>query len=773
MGRILKLFCTGKDQDKLAEVYRLIERYDGFALADVPKAKVSRLSKRYLFEDITDLYKIRVDHRVIDTSRPRLDAEGKLHAHRAYTGSKSLPRGPHHYLVQFLGPIKATWLRRVKRAGGELRTPQGDFTYIVRADQQQVKRIAALPEVRWVGHLPHANRVAASVLERIARRPDDTSSKLPRTRVFPGVYTVEFFGPQDVAKAAALVKKQGFEVLTADRKAAILVVRTKGTTAPKRRRQIEALAAIHGIRKIRERTLDRPSNNVAAGIMGTTAAMGNQGLGLSGQGEYIGICDTGLDTGNPQTVHPDFANRVWWIKSYPINPEFNSEIKNPGADDGPADLDSGHGSHVAGSVLGSGSASSGLPGLAAPIRGLAYRARLVFQAVEQELDWKNPGNFKKYGRYLLAGIPTDLKQLFSEAYNRGARIHSNSWGGGDPGAYDEQCSQLDEFVWRRKDFCVVVAAGNDGTDFDGDGKINPMSVTSPGTAKNCITIGACENGRPNFNSETYGKWWPKDYPAAPFKNDPMADDVDEVVPFSSRGPTLDGRVKPDVVAPGTFILSTRSTMIAANNTAWAAFPPSKLYFFMGGTSMATPLTAGAVALVRQYLRTKKKIARPSAALLKAALIAGAARLPGTAPKGTVLDNHQGYGRVNLDNVLAPAQPATVVFLDVKPGLKTGQIQSIPIKVKSDQAPLRVVLAYSDFPGPSLVNNLNLIATAPDGSRFVGNQAAGGAATLDGKNNVEVVHVPKPAAGAWKIDVVGSNIPSGAQDYALVYMGRLG
>ena len=102
---------------------------------------------------------------------------------------------------------------------------------------------------------------------------------------------------------------------------------------------------------------------------------------------------------------------------------------------------------------------------------------------------------------------------------------------------------------------------------------------------------------------------PADYPAAPFRDDPMADDPGQVAAFSSRGPTADGRIKPDVVAPGTFILSTRSTMIAPNNKAWAAFPPSPFYFHMGGTSMATPLTAGAVALVREYLRKKKKIAK--------------------------------------------------------------------------------------------------------------------------------------------------------------------
>ena len=95
---------------------------------------------------------------------------------------------------------------------------------------------------------------------------------------------------------------------------------------------------------------------------------------------------------------------------------------------------------------------------------------------------------------------------------------------------------------------------------------------------------------------------------APFRSDPMANDQSQIVAFSSRGPTKDKRNKPDVVAPGTFVLSTRSTMLAPNNMAWAAFPKSRLYFYMGGTSMATPLVSGAVALLRQYLRTAQNIA---------------------------------------------------------------------------------------------------------------------------------------------------------------------
>jgi hypothetical protein len=500
--------------------------------------------------------------------------------------------------------------------------------------------------------------------------------------------------------------------------------------------------------------------------MSTAMSLGvSPALGLSGAGEVIGVCDTGIDTGDPSTIHPDFVGRIKFIKSYPVAASYDSYISNPRGDDGPADLDSGHGTHTSGSILGDGTASAGLAGIVGPIRGLSYRARLVFQAVEQELKWKDPKNLQKYGRYTLAGLPDDLRKLFGDAYAKGARVHSNSWGGGDPGAYDDQCHQLDEFVWQHPDFCIVFAAGNDGRDGNGDGVIDLGSVTPPGTAKNCITVGASENNRPSFTL-TYGSGWPSDYPAEPLKSDRLSDDPDEVVAFSSRGPTADGRVKPDVVAPGTFILSTRSQRIAANNYGYGRFGSTRMYMFDSGTSMATPLTAGAVGLVREYLRKKLGVKSPSAALLKAALIAGVvpigvgARTP---------DNNQGFGRVCLDNVLAPGAPCGALFADGK-GLETGDMAEQNVKVSTAGKLLTIVLAYSDFPGPSLVNNLNLIVTAPDGKTLVSN---GNALQFDAKNNVERIVVHAAAAGTYRIQVAGSNVPKGPQPFAFVVLGAIG
>ena len=694
-----------------------------------------------------------------------MQAKGAVAEHPAYDGESDLAPGPHHYLVQFKGPIKAQWLKGVERAGGEPREPYKDFTYVVRADDAAIAKIASAKYVRWVGHLPARARLDAPVIQAIE---GEDAPKLPRTQLLPDTYTVEFFGPEDAVDAIPQVKSLGFEVLLNEPKAQILVVRAEDESA----QRLEALAAVHGVRKVRRRAMNRPSNDVAATVTGTKVALGTPGLGLSGKGETVAVCDTGIDTGDPDAIHPDFEGRVASVRSYPMTADFAPYVNNPGADDGPADLGSGHGTHVSGSVLGSGAASAGMPGTAGPIRGFAHEAKLVFQAIEQACDWKDPADLQRFGRYMLAGIPADLKDIFSDAFTDGARIHSNSWGGGEPGAYDESCRALDEWVWEHRDFCVVVAAGNDGSDADGDGKINPRSVTSPATAKNCVTVGACENKRPEFDSNTYGGWWPQDFPVPPQENDPMANDPKQVVAFSSRGPTVDGRLKPEVVAPGTFILSTRSRMLPLNNTAWAPFQPSRLYFHMGGTSMACPLTAGALAVIREYLRTEQSFAQPTAALLKATLIAGAVRLSGYGERGAVVDNEQGFGRLDLDGALAPGGNASSRFFEVRPGLRTGKVHSQELQVKSKAHPLRVALAYSDFPGPALVNDLNLIVTAPDGSKTAGNQRRGGAGALDARNNAEIVHVAKPAAGKWKVEVVGSNVPEGPQDFALVAIGHL-
>ena len=183
--------------------------------------------------------------------------------------------------------------------------------------------------------------------------------------------------------------------------------------------------------------------------------------------------------------------------------------------------------------------------------------------------------------------------------------------------------------------------------------------------------------------------------------------------------------------------------------------------------MATPLVAGCAALARQYLREMRAMATPSAALIKAIIIHSAHYVrSATTSAGQLADNVQGWGRVDLGSVLNPPPPVHVLFIDQAQGLPTGEARQFRVQVAGPEAPLRVTLVYTDFAGADLVNNLNLFVNGPDGAFFAGNDFDGDGAP-DGQNNVEGVLIPQPLAGEWTIVVVGSNVPQGPQDFALV------
>lgn len=766
MTQTLKIYDVDRKTIEATPGAKVLATYPAFLVAQVDDAAVNTVREGRLTEDISDQYVIDDPDGGIDTNIPRITATGEAKAHPRYRATPALPRGPHHYLVQFVGPIKKAWLSAVRGAGGEIVAPWSGFTMVVRLDPKSVPKVAALPSVRWMGHLPYSARLSPQATGRKVEKPDPLT---PRSQYLPGAYALQFFRRDLAEKALPKVRRLGFEILDFPPKSVVMIVRAKASTKGKDDRlevRLRDLSRVHGVRNIAPQPIRRTANDQAAAIMGSAVSLGAakaSGLGLSGAGEIIAVCDTGLDNGDPKTIHPDFKGRVIAIKSYPMGAYYTPYVKNPGSDDGPADLDSGHGTHTSGSVLGDGTGSANLPGLVGPVRGLSYKAKLVFQAVEQEMKWKDASFNEKPGRYLLSGLPADLKTLFAWAYQQGARVHSNSWGGGDPGAYDDQCQQLDQFVWDHPDFCILFAAGNDGSDRNGDGIVDAGSVTSPGTAKNCITVGASENNRPG-SPGTYGKYWPDDYPSPPLHNDPLADNPNQMAAFSSRGPTADNRIKPDVVAPGTYILSTRSRVVASSQWGYGRFGSSSLYMLDSGTSMATPLTAGAVGVIREYLRKKANIASPSAALLKATLIAGAVTLNGAQRP----NNDEGYGRVNLDAVLAPSAPLRSLFHEGA-GLATGSQMERILTLGPASGRLRVVLAYSDFPGPRLVNNLNLILTGPDGVNHLGNAAAG-AIQFDAANNVEVIDIDVAPAGNWRVRVVASNVANGPQPFALAVIG---
>jgi uncharacterized repeat protein (TIGR01451 family) len=254
--------------------------------------------------------------------------------------------------------------------------------------------------------------------------------------------------------------------------------------------------------------------------------------------------------------------------------------------------------------------------------------------------------------------------------------------------------------------------------------------------------------------------------------------------FSSRGPVDDGRVKPDLVAPGTNIVSNKSHVPGAN-PLWGPYETNPDYVYSGGTSMATPLTAGAGALVREWL-VNQGVVTPTAALLKAVMLNTTQDIaPGQYGVGPTQEipfawpnSVAGWGRTDVGFITTPA-PYKLWFDDHTRGLSTGQIVTYthsvlrPLQVRTSTQPLRVMLTWSDPPASlaaatQLVNDLDLVVISPDGTPHRGSNDLIG----DRKNNVEGVIINNPPVGAYQIGVSAFNVPIGVQPYALVVSGAL-
>ena len=364
-------------------------------------------------------------------------------------------------------------------------------------------------------------------------------------------------------------------------------------------------------------------------------------------------------------------------------------------------------------------------------------------------------------------------------------------------------------MWDFPRMLVTFSAGNAGTDANANGVVDNDSIGAPGTAKNVLTVGASENARPRYTCAeaadqtgtctgtqndifTYGTAWPADFPAAPVSTDRSAGNIQQMAAFSSRGPTDDGRIKPDVVAPGTWILSGYSDMYQFNYDTqtnpqnglaqydgWGV-PYNIDYKYMGGTSMSNPIAAGAAAVVRDYYTA---IGNPTAtaALVKATLINTAHDLLDENNDGVmdndfpIPNNHEGWGRIDVD----AATDGSLQHRDFEnteaDALGTGDMVEYTYTAVAGRS-LKVTLAWSDFPSTAsastnLVNNLNLEVESPTGTIYRGNVFSGGwsttGGTADSLNNVENVFLKTPAAGSWTVRIIGTNVPMGPQGFGLV------
>lgn len=463
---------------------------------------------------------------------------------------------------------------------------------------------------------------------------------------------------------------------------------------------------------------DKIPNNVEAAAASKVDRLWTAPYNLSGSGVVIGAWDEGA----AQASHPDLTGRVTVAEGSTV---------------------SGHATHVAGTLIGSGFASP-------MARGMAPGASLL--------------SYDYYGDTLGQQVEAQASKgmaLSNHSWNYAAGWQYNRYGGGkwvwyggakntrepDFGAYGHVTRLWDQLVADHA-LIVVKSAGNDRSDTGAgnaphyhigdsstlytdehapDGDYDSIGLV--GVAKNVITVGA-------------------------------VDQAGGMTAFSSWGPTDDGRIKPDIVADGVGLYSTY-----LNNG----------YTRLSGTSMSTPTVSGAVALIIERYRAKTNGQTPSPHMVKALLAHTAQDLGNKGP-----DYSYGWG-------LLDAQAATgIVSAGVGDGrrMDTGSVtdgteQVLPLAVPEATPRLKVTIAWTDLPGAPdaakvLVNDLDLELIAPNGVIYYPYSLAGLAnpaapAIASGPNrvdNIEQVEVDTPMAGAWQVKVKGIKV-QGGQAYALV------
>jgi serine protease AprX len=251
--------------------------------------------------------------------------------------------------------------------------------------------------------------------------------------------------------------------------------------------------------------------------------------------------------------------------------------------------DHGHGTHVSSTIAGTGNASNG------QYKGVAPEASLMEVKVLSAQG---------------SGSDSNIIKGIDWAVQNGAQVISMSLGS------NQHSQSLDDAVTSavNKGVVVVVAAGNSGP--------TAKTIASPGDCPDAITVGASD------------------------RNDTIAS-------FSSRGPSFDGSVKPDITNMGVGLWAAKAT---GTNPSKG----TKYYLPMSGTSMATPMTAGVVALLLQANNTL------TPAQVKLVLEKTAKPLGGKVP-----NNDYGYGRVDakaaFDYIMTGKVPAPTPTPSPSPG----------------------------------------------------------------------------------------------------------
>jgi hypothetical protein len=642
------------------------------------------------------------------------------------TGEPALPAGlkltptagqSQCYIVQFTGPFLRQWFRELDRNGIKTFGYLPNYAVLARLTPDQRQLVASLPMVRWTGLYQPAYKLESGLISA-------SGSRKVVVLVLPF---------EDATPVRTAIKELGSSVLDD-------MTSSFGTTitAELDGADIAAVACLDQVYWMQEWSEGSTCNNTSQWVMQggqqassppdtSTAARPVWRNGVRGQGVILSTTDTGLNTGHDMFRDPDMS-----ITPPGIWPDHRKVVAfklYQGANAGESQY---HGSHVNGSVAGNDSVTGGT----SYYDGMAKDARIYF------MDLTNSG-----GSFV---IPSDFTALWDTVYlGRGLpdslrpiKQHSGSWRwSNSSGTYLIQDASTDKYCWEHKDFMNIFAAGNEGS--------GARTIGNPPIAKNVLTIGATERGTAS----------------------------NTIASFSSRGPTQDGRIKPNVMAPGVDINSALNT--GQNG-----------YSAMSGTSMATPTANGTVGLMRCYLQEGyyptggpvpgDRISYITSALLRSMAMASADPNVGSY---TIPSMDIGWGRIDADSLLYfTGDTRKLIITDDTAGIATGEYKEQQFRVAS-AIPLRVCLAWTDTAAapsanPTLINDLDLVLTAPGGTFYKGNKYTSGQSTAnptgrDSINVEECARVNAPDTGLWTIRVSAHNVATAQkQDFAWTVSGAV-
>jgi subtilisin family serine protease len=607
--------------------------------------------------------------------------------------------------------------------------------------------------------------------------------------------------------------------------------------------------------------------------------------GITGEGQIVGIGDTGLDTYH--CFFYDEKNAVPYQRTQGQNVVSKHRKINAFWEYmDKTDSMNGHGTHVCGII--SGQANPTLsPAPVKEFNSLAYGSKLNFMDcgcdtdagctcpsdTQCECDLKFDRKCEK--KFGVVYLPLDLSDgYFPWFYNKGARIVSNSWGTGYykdfSYGYSTSSAEIDDFAYAHKDFLPLFAAGNSG------GVYGYASLTSESEAKNALIVGSsmsmlqsfqantnytdftniidhyrvelfqryCSKGSLDYNVDLCnsakifdeaaccddggacganptlkccGVQKYKDVPGIGMRccpkcinleieNVPKHFNPDNLAFFTARGPALDGRIKPDIVTVGDFVLSSKARGTVPENACKADQKMPDVMTKKEGTSMSSPVAGAAAALVRQYYSdgfypSGDKVAanafNPSAALVKATLIHSASLLTGYI---YLLSKHiwwnlvyqegqrfhltspymQGFGKIELNSILAKDSGIMIPNKQDRE-ISTGDIHSYCVAVTDSKKPFKATLVWTD-PASSpaarlhLVNDLDLIVISSSKNIYYGNGQKSRIGTArdstDYMNNVEAFTYENAPLEKYNVIVRGNSVPKGPQEYALVISGGI-